>query len=181
MRIWVDADSCPRPVRDIVAGASTKSGIQAIFVANTPVPHLMDGRPSGGSGKKPPEYEGPAPSSLISMVIVEAGPDKADDYIEKNAVPPDLVVTRDIPLASRLVDLGLSVLNDRGTVYTRESVRNRLIERDLMLAVRSSPDYPEGRPHFDEKKAKAFAECLDREIVRIVREESLARISPGSR
>jgi len=146
MRIWVDADSCPRAVREIIARAAVRRKIETLFVANHPLPDA--GGPS------------------ISFVEVRKGEGEADAYIIAHAVSVDLVVTRDIPLASALVGQGLRVLNDRGELYTAENVGERLSVRDFMYELRSSGLSPERTGRFGGREAKAFADAFDRELAR---------------
>ena len=86
MKILVDADSCPRPAREAVLRAALRRGIPAIFAANRPIPGI------GGRG--------------LTMEVCPPGEGSADNRIAALARPGDLVLTRDIPLASRLVEAG---------------------------------------------------------------------------
>jgi len=159
VRVWVDADSCPRPVREIVARAAVRRRIETLFVANRPLPDA--GGPS------------------ISFVEVGKGEGEADDYIIAQAAAVDLVVTRDIPLAAALVDRGLRVLNDRGELYTAENVGERLSVRDFMYELRSSGLSPERTGRFGGREAKAFADAFDRELARAAKGPSVPRF-PGA-
>ncbi len=161
MKIWVDADSCPRAVREIIARAAVRRKIETIFVANRPLPDA--GGPS------------------IVFVEVGKGEGEADAYIISNAVSVDLVVTRDIPLASSLVEHGLRVLNDRGELYTAENVRERLSVRDFMYELRSSGLSPERTGRFGGREAKAFADAFDRELARAAKSSIAPRGSEPDR
>ncbi|MCA9806238.1 MAG: DUF188 domain-containing protein, partial [Cyanobacteria bacterium HKST-UBA02] len=106
MKIWVDADACPVALREIISRAAHKRQIDAIFVTNSEL------RVSE--------------SPFISAVRVEGGPDRADDYIAEQAEAGDLAITQDIPLAHRLVDKDVLVIEQRGVLLTRENIGERL-------------------------------------------------------
>lgn len=143
MTLWIDADACPRPVRDIMLRAARRRELQLVLVANTSL-----GLP-------------PAPG--VRQVVVPGGADVADLYIIEHAVPGDLVVTADIPLADGLVTRNITAINPRGEVYDKGSIGERLAVRNLMdelrgagLAGRSGP-----APYSD-KDRQSFANALDR-------------------
>ncbi len=147
MRIWIDADSCPRRVREIVAKAANRYALPAFFVANRHIP-----LPEGKS---------------IRMIVVEE--ESADEHIKRRTLSEDLVITRDIPLAASLVEGGIVVLNDRGTVYTAENVRERLSIRDFMYGLRAQGVNVPESAHFDKRDVHHFAKSFDRELHRKLR------------
>ena len=98
MRIWIDADASPGPVKDVVFRASRRVGVPVTLVANRRL--VLP------------------PSALISAVQVGQALDEADDYMVQHAANGDLVITADIPLAARLVVRGIAALNPRGELYT---------------------------------------------------------------
>ncbi|MDR2110423.1 MAG: DUF188 domain-containing protein, partial [Spirochaetaceae bacterium] len=106
MKVLVDADSCPRAVRELILRSSARTGIRVIFAANRPIPGI------GGAE--------------AVMELCPPGEGAADNRIVELAEPGDLVVTRDIPLAARLAEASVMVLDDRGRAYTRENIRERL-------------------------------------------------------
>jgi hypothetical protein len=144
MKILVDADSCPRRVREIIAKAAGNYRVTCEFVANRDVPV--------------PE----SPWVERTTVTAEAG--SADAYLRDTVSPGDLVVTRDIPLAAELVEAGAHVLNDRGTVYTRENVHERKSIRDAMLELRATGRVEQAGRNFGAREVKAFAAALDRTL-----------------
>jgi hypothetical protein len=150
MKILVDADSCPRRVRDIIARAAHRTGVRALFVANRRVPF--------------------APRYNAKMIRVLDG-ESADDRVVALAEIGDLAVTRDIPLAERLVDAGVTVVNDRGTLFSGENVRQRRSERDFMERLRRIRAPVDEQTSFGEPEVQAFAACFDRELTRLQREE----------
>lgn len=149
MFFWVDADSCPRQVRDLIGKTAERRGITARFVANRSIP-----LPS---------------SKFCEMILSAATPDAADDYIVDHADSRDLVVTRDIPLAKRLVDKGIRVINDRGNVYTELNINERLSMRNLMLELFNNGITPEKTGQFGRKELQDFANALDREVTKLTK------------
>ena len=99
MTLWIDADACPRPVRDIMLRAARRRELQLILVANSSL-----GLP-------------PAPG--VRQVVVPGGADVADLYILEHAEPGDLVVTADIPLADGLVTRNITAINPRVEASSR--------------------------------------------------------------
>ncbi len=103
------------------------------------------------------------------MILSAATPDAADDYIVDHADSRDLVVTRDIPLAKRLVDKGIRVINDRGNVYTELNINERLSMRNLMLELFNNGITPEKTGQFGRKELQDFANALDREVTKLTK------------
>jgi uncharacterized protein YaiI (UPF0178 family) len=120
--------------------------VPVVFVANKPVRH--------------------DPSELISSIIVPEGPDIADDRIAELAAPGDLVVTADIPLADRVVAKGAFAINPRGKLYTQENIKDRLALRDLLSELRDGGLMTGGPPAIGRKDCQAFADQLDRFLVK---------------
>ena len=151
MRIWVDADACPRVIKEIIFRASDRLDLPVCLVANT------------GLGKHH--------SRLVTSVVVAEGFDAADDHIVQSAQPEDLVITADIPLAARIVANGGVALDPRGEVYTEENVGERLSYRDLMMELRSGGLVQGGPAQFGLADRQRFASALDRLLTRMVRGE----------
>ena len=149
MKIWVDADACPGPVRDILLRAAQRLKIPTVFVANK---RLSLPR-----------------SELISTVQVGAGLDVADSYIASSAQAGDLAVTQDIPLASQLVPKGVVVLDPRGELFTEENISERLSVRNFMQELRESGVMTGGPGGFSAQDRQQFASALDRELTRLLR------------
>ena len=144
MRIFVDADSCPQQVRDIVGRAAIREGLECLYAANRKIP-IMD-------------------NELLSMIVVEKGEGVADRYIVDNAEPGDIAVTRDIPLADSLVSKGIVTVNDRGDIFTPENIKQRLSIRNLMQDFREIGIMPEKESRFGPKDVQLFANAFDREL-----------------
>jgi hypothetical protein len=146
MHIWVDADACPKPVKEILFRAAERTGTRLTLVANQPL-------------QTPP-------SRVIRSVRVGAGFDVADNHIAREAEPGDLVITADIPLAAEVVAKGCTALNPRGERYTPENIRERLNLRDFMDTLRASGVDTGGPPAFGPRERQAFANALDQLLAR---------------
>jgi uncharacterized protein YaiI (UPF0178 family) len=149
VKIFVDADSCPRQARELVLRAADRTGIPAVFAANRPIPGI---------------------SGNAVMEICPPGAGSADDRIAALARPGDLVITRDIPLARRLVEASILVMDDRGQVYTAENIRERLSLRDFMVGLAENGLRAERTANYGRRELKAMADSLDRILTRLSRE-----------
>jgi uncharacterized protein len=147
MRIWVDADACPGPVRDILLRASQRLKVPIVFVANRPLTLPR--------------------SELVSTVQVGAGLDVADRHLAASAQGGDLAVTQDIPLAALLVPKGVVVLDPRGELFTGENIAERLSVRNFMQELRESGVMTGGPSGFSAQDRQQFAAALDRELTRL--------------
>ncbi|NIZ47152.1 DUF188 domain-containing protein [Entomospira nematocerorum] len=142
MRILIDGDSFVKQAREVVIRAALKGVICAHFVANHPISL-------------------PKRQKNIFFYQVDEGSDKADDFIVNNAVTSDLVLTRDIILASRLLDKAVRVMNDRGYEFTQDTIREKLSERLIMLRARESGLYiPPVEMVYNKKDLANFANRL---------------------
>lgn len=146
MHIWVDADACPKVIKEILFKAAERAEIELILVANQAlnVPR----------------------SKFIKSIRVAPGFDIADNEIAKKLSPGDLVITADIPLAAEVVHKGAYALNPRGEFYTAENVKARLNMRDFMDTLRSSGIDTGGPAALSAAERRAFANELDRFITR---------------
>jgi uncharacterized protein YaiI (UPF0178 family) len=142
MRIWVDADACPNPIKEILFRAAERLKIQLTLVANKPL-------------RTPP-------SAYINTVQVAAGFDVADDKIAQEVRAGDLVVTADIPLAAAALAKGGRVLDPRGEIYTRDNIEARLAMRKFMDELRASGVDTGGPSPFSQGDRQAFARQLER-------------------
>jgi hypothetical protein len=142
MHIWVDADACPKFIRDILFRAATRTGIPLTLVANQTL-HVP-------------------PSPLIRSVQVAAGFDVADNEIVKRVAAGDLVITSDLPLAAEVIEKGGHVLSHRGEWYSAANIRPLLNMRDFMDNLRASGIQTGGPPPMSQSERQAFAGHLDR-------------------
>jgi uncharacterized protein len=141
MQIWIDADACPRALRDLVYRASERTGIPVVLVANQWLKH--------------PQRE------QIEMVQVDGGLDAADEHIIEEVEPGELVITGDIPLAAEVVERGATCLDFRGNVIDENNARSRLAARDILEAIRGAGEMTGGPSAFGPKDKKRFAGALD--------------------
>ena len=151
MKIWIDADAAPRDVKELVFRSARRLQIETILVANQRL-QTPPGNPS------------------VSAVWVDGGADVADQYIATHAMPGDLVVTQDIPLAALLVPNQVAVLDPRGEEHTAETIGERLSVRDFMDQARMSGMVTGGPAPYDARARQAFAAALDRVLTRLGRE-----------
>jgi uncharacterized protein len=146
IQIWVDADACPNPIKEILFRAAKRVGILTTFVANQ-------------------ELQISA-SPYIKAVQVRSGLDVADHYIVQHLQPRDLVITADIPLAADAIAKGAVALNPRGEFYNQGNIRERLSMRNFMDELRSGGVDTGGPPAFSQRDCQAFANQLDRFLTR---------------
>ena len=147
MQIWVDADACPKVIKDILFRAAERQRIALILVANQPL-HTP-------------------PSRYIRALQVPAGFDVADNYIVEQVQASDLVITADIPLAAAVIARAAHALNPRGELYTPDNIRERLNMRDFMDQLRSTGVNTGGPPTLSLSDRQAFANQLDRFLNRL--------------
>lgn len=146
MNIWVDADGCPNPIKEIICRAAMRAEIQTTFVANHAV-HVPR-------------------SPFLTTLQVSQGFDVADDEIALRCEAGDLIITSDIPLAAEVIDKGALAINARGELYTRENIRQRLNMRDFMDTMRASGIQGGGPPPLGPREKQAFGNALDRQIAK---------------
>ncbi|PIP71950.1 MAG: hypothetical protein COW89_09120 [Nitrospinae bacterium CG22_combo_CG10-13_8_21_14_all_47_10] len=144
MKIWVDADACPKPVKDILFRLADRTEITVTLVANQQM-RLPD-------------------SPFIQLIQVGHGADIADDEIVNKCEAGDLIITADIPLAARVVERGALALDPRGKVYNKNNIRHILSMRNFMDELRGSGVETGGPAGFGQKERFKFANELDRLI-----------------
>jgi uncharacterized protein len=150
MKLWIDADAAPRDVKEIVYRAAKRLELDAVLVANQ-------------------RLQVPLGNEFVSTVRVDGGPDEADRYIAEHAMPPDVAVTADIPLAAILVDKGVVVIDPRGEEYSADNIGERLAVRDFMDGLRGSGVETGGSRPYGPRDKQAFAGALDRLLSRALR------------
>jgi uncharacterized protein YaiI (UPF0178 family) len=142
MAIWVDADACPKVIKEILFRAAQRQSVQVTLVANQTL--------------------AVPPSPFIRTLRVAAGFDVADNEIVQHVGPGDLVITADIPLAAEVLAKGALALNPRGELYSHETIRERLVMRDFMDTLRASGVQTGGPPPLSQRERQEFARELDR-------------------
>ncbi|MCC5878902.1 MAG: YaiI/YqxD family protein [Idiomarina sp.] len=147
MTIWVDADACPKVIKDILFRAATRKQVKLTLVAN--------------------QFIATPPSPWITSMQVDAGFDVADDEIVKLCERGDLVITADIPLAAEVIEKGALVVTPRGEQFTLENVRQRLNMRDFMDTMRASGEHTGGPPPLNQRDRQQFANALDSYLAKL--------------
>lgn len=142
MQVWVDADACPGPIKELLFRAAQRTKTKVTLVANQPL-HTP-------------------PSEFVDAISVPAGMNVADRRIVELVQPGDLVITADIPLAADVVAKGAQALDPRGELYTDANVGERLAFRNLFDELRGSGQITGGPSNFTAKDRQAFANQLDR-------------------
>ena len=142
MKIWVDADSCPVVIKDILFKAAERTAIPITLVAN--------------------HYIRIPSSKLINFLQVTQGFDVADNEIVQRLNEGDLVITSDIPLAAEVIEKQALALSPRGELYTSANIRSRLNMRDFMDTLRSSGIDTGGQAALNHTDRQAFANQLDK-------------------
>jgi uncharacterized protein YaiI (UPF0178 family) len=141
MKILVDADSCPRLAREVVLRAAVRLRVKTVFAANRPIPGI-DGE-------------------FAVMELCPPGEGSADNRIVELAKPGDLAVSRDVPLAGRLLAAGVVVIDDRGRRYSPENIGELLSLRNFMVGLAENGLGPERAACYGKKELKKFADSLD--------------------
>ena len=158
MLIFVDADSCPRAAREMVLRFSARLGLKSIFAANRPIPGIS-------------ELE-----KTAVMELCDSGEGAADKRIVELAGPGDLVLTRDLPLAEQLVEAGITVLDDRGRVFTKENIKERRSLRDFTVGLAENGLEFERMPSYGKKELSTLANSLDRELSRLSKQSNVQNL-----
>ncbi len=146
MQIWVDADACPKVIKDILFRAAERVSVPLTLVANMPL-------------RTPP-------SRLIRTIRVSSGLDVADSEIVRLMGAGDLVVTADIPLAAQAIEKGGHALDPRGELYTRDNIGERLAVRNFLDELRGSGIETGGPAALSQADRQSFANALDRFLAR---------------
>ena len=126
---------------------SARLGIKIIFAANRPIPGL----PKTAQMDVCPPCEGAADNRIVEL-----------------AQPGDMVLTRDLPLAERLVDAGIAALDDRGRIFTKENIRSLRSLRDFTVGLAENGLDFERTPSYGKKELSSLANSLDRELTRLM-------------
>lgn len=143
--IFIDADACP--VKEEVYRVARRTGCPVQVVANAFI-------------RVPPD---------MKLTVVDAGPDIADDWIAERVQPGDIVVTNDIPLASRTLKAGGSALGATGKAFTESSIGAALAQRELMEHLRSFGEGGGGPKPFSAQDRSRFLSALDAAVMKAKR------------
>ncbi|MBI1250167.1 MAG: YaiI/YqxD family protein [Alphaproteobacteria bacterium] len=143
--IFVDADACP--VKEEIYRVARRTNCPVQVVANS----FM---------RTPPG---------VTLTVVDAGPDAADDRIAEHVKPGDIVVTNDIPLASRTLRAGGAALAATGKAFTASSIGAALAQRELMEHLRSFGEGGGGPKPFSAADRSRFLTALDAAVAKAKR------------
>jgi uncharacterized protein YaiI (UPF0178 family) len=150
--IFIDADACPVK-QEIYRVAERHAGkgtaLKVFVVSNSPIAIPRD--------------------EMIERVVVGAGMDEADNWIAERATRGDIVVTADVPLASRCVKAGAEVIAPNGRAFTEDTIGMTLATRNLMDSLRSAGEITSGPKPFAPRDRSSFLSALDQAIVRLTR------------
>jgi len=144
MQIFIDADACP--VKDEVYKVAARYGLMTTVVSNS--------------------FIAIPPSKLIARMIVDAGPDVADDWIAERCEPGDIVVTNDIPLAERVLKAGGTAIAPNGRPFTADSIGSALASRAIGEHIRSMGEVTGGPRPFAPADRSRFLQALDEAVNR---------------
>jgi len=145
----VDADACP--VKDEIYVVATRHGVPVTLVANAPM-HVPQGLG-------------------VQLVVVEQGPDVADDWIAEHVRPGDVVVTADLPLAARCLEVGARALGSQGRAFDEDSIGGLLATRELKSDLREAGVLTGGPPALSARDRSRFLATLHELVERGLREQ----------
>ncbi len=152
IRIYIDADACPvkQEIYRVAERHALKGTALKVFVvSNSPIAVPRD--------------------AMIERVVVGSGMDEADNWIAERAGRGDIVITADVPLASRCVKAGAEVIAPNGKPFTANSIGMTLATRNLMDSLRSAGEITGGPKPFAPRDRSSFLAALDQAIVRLKR------------
>ena len=141
MKLFIDGDAFPNLLKPIIFRAIEKQKLDTIVIANKKI----------NIGE----------SNYIKYIIVDLGADEADHKIVEMLNPNDLVITADIPLADRTIDKNAHAIDHRGSMYTKDNIKQFLAMRNLMQEIRDSGEITKGPAPFSQKDAQQFANSLN--------------------
>jgi uncharacterized protein YaiI (UPF0178 family) len=146
--IFVDGDACP--VKDEIYAVAARLGLAVVVVANQRIN---------------------VPADLgVEMIVVEAGPDAADDWIAEEIRANDVVITADIPLAARCLEVGAFALGTNGREFTPDSIGGALATRGIKASIRETGVATGGPAPITSRDRSRFSNELDRIVQRALRE-----------
>jgi len=146
LHIYVDADACP--VKQEVYRVAKRCGLEVTLVANS-------------SMRVPDE-------PWLRLEVVGGGFDEADDWIVEHVEKDDIVITADIPLASRSIKKGASVIGTTGKPFTENNIGSALATRDLLSELRGAGEITGGPPPLQKRDRSRFLQALD-EVIQTIR------------
>lgn len=149
LRVWVDADACPKAAKEQLIKFALKRKFEVLLVA--------------GQSQIKPAF------ACVRLIVVPSGPDAADDYLVEHAQPGELVICSDVPLADRLVKKGVAALDPRGREFDERNMGDRLAVRNLFTDLREQGQVGGGQAAYGERDRQAFANTLDRLLTQLMK------------
>ena len=141
--VWVDADSFPAKARSFLVSFASSKSVQVFFVAN---------------------HEIKSSDPRVKMIVCQKEQNAADNYIFEHASDNDIVVTRDIPFAARLVEKNIVVMNDRGLIFSKENIEDKLREREFSLNLAGIGFGGNKGNYYGEKELGKFSRAFEQKI-----------------
>ena len=149
LRIYIDADACP--VKPEVYRVAQRYGLGVSVVSNARM--------------RVPDEPG------IELVVVADGFDAADDWIVEHADADDIVISADIPLASRCLAKGARVLGPTGRPFTEDNIGDAMATRTLLAELRGAGEITKGPRAFTARDRSRFLQSLEDAVQRSLREQ----------
>ncbi len=146
--VYIDADACP--VKDETYKVAARYGLKTFVVSNS--------------------YMNVPRTEMIERVVVEEGPDVADDWIAERAGRSDIVITADVPLAGRCFKAGATVLSPKGKAFDEGAMGMALATRNLMDDLRSAGEITGGPKPFSARDRSDFLSALDLAVTKLRRD-----------
>lgn len=140
--IWIDADACPKAVKELIFKTSRRLNLAVVLVANS--------------------YQNIPTSDFIKLIVVDKGFDAADQHIIDQVLMHDIVITADIPLAAKVLEKNAIALNPRGEIYNKNTIGSILSMRNVLKEFRDAGLIGGGPPQFGPKDLREFANALNR-------------------
>ena len=148
LHIYIDADACP--VKQEVYRVAGRCRLEVTLVANSWM-------------RTPAE-------KWITLEVVDHGFDAADDWIVEHLQDLDIVITADVPLASRCIKAGARVVGPTGRPFTKDNIGSAVATRNLLEELRGAGEITGGPPPLQKRDRSRFLQKLD-EAVQSVRRE----------
>ena len=149
IKVWIDADSFPTLLKSFILEYAEKNYLEIIFVANKPIK---------------------SEKQNFKMILAENTKDSADNIIFENITEKDIAITRDILLAERLVQKNIKTINDRGTYFSKENIKNKVEERNYDFNLAQLGFSGSKEKNYGMKELKKFRECFEKTLKKIYQE-----------
>ena len=149
IKVWIDADSFPTLLKNFILEYAEKNYLEIIFVANKPIK---------------------SDKQNFKMILAENTKDSADNIIFENITEKDIAITRDILLAERLVQKNIKTINDRGTYFSKETIKKKVEERNYDFNLAQLGFSGSKEKNYGMKELKKFRECFEKTLKKIYQE-----------